>query len=329
MARPAGAHLGRQPRLRRARRRHRLPRHRRRRPPDHDDRLLRRCRSSAACGCPRPIFPQWLAEHREWLPTHAYAALGQAIELGDAPHGKDVALLAGLLPGLRRRRGLAVPQGHPEGVNATDVGRDPAAPAWGGRPATAVQALRKLLWIGIWLVFMADRSTTSSTAATRLGHRARLDAAWSPSSALYLVLVFRHTARALAPAAVRPRPCRARRARRRPVPHARPALAGPVRLRLVSCGAMLPLRYARWAIVAVTAAMVLLGICRYGPRRLDTSACVVPAPARRLRDDGRTAARAHDRRTARRAPPSPSSPPTRSACASPATCTTSSATRSP
>ena len=35
-------------------------------------------------------FPQWLQDIAYWLPTHAYAALGQAIELGDAPHAKDV-----------------------------------------------------------------------------------------------------------------------------------------------------------------------------------------------------------------------------------------------
>ncbi|MEV6184307.1 ABC transporter permease, partial [Streptomyces sp. NPDC052015] len=30
----------------------------------------------------------------KWLPTHAYAALGQAIELGNAPQAKDIAILA-------------------------------------------------------------------------------------------------------------------------------------------------------------------------------------------------------------------------------------------
>ncbi|MER0448079.1 ABC transporter permease [Streptomyces sp. Edi4] len=42
---------------------------------------------------PSTVFPQWLQNIAEWLPTHAYAALGQAIELGDAPHGKDLAIL--------------------------------------------------------------------------------------------------------------------------------------------------------------------------------------------------------------------------------------------
>ncbi|QEU92029.1 ABC transporter permease [Streptomyces kanamyceticus] len=42
---------------------------------------------------PTTTFPQWLRDIASWLPTHAYAALGQAIELGDAPHAKDVTLL--------------------------------------------------------------------------------------------------------------------------------------------------------------------------------------------------------------------------------------------
>ncbi|MFF1393705.1 ABC transporter permease [Streptomyces sp. NPDC058287] len=42
---------------------------------------------------PSTGFPQWLSDIASWLPTHAYAALGQAIELGNAPHGKDVMLI--------------------------------------------------------------------------------------------------------------------------------------------------------------------------------------------------------------------------------------------
>lgn len=44
---------------------------------------------------PTANFPQWLQNICEWLPTHAYAGLGQAIELGGAPRAGDVALLAG------------------------------------------------------------------------------------------------------------------------------------------------------------------------------------------------------------------------------------------
>ncbi|MFB0631690.1 ABC transporter permease [Streptomyces sp. AB3(2024)] len=44
---------------------------------------------------PTAAFPQWLQTICEWLPTHAYAGLGQAIELGGAPHVKDVAILIG------------------------------------------------------------------------------------------------------------------------------------------------------------------------------------------------------------------------------------------
>jgi ABC-2 type transport system permease protein len=43
---------------------------------------------------PTTTFPSWLQDIAEWLPTHAYAALGQAIEQSRAPHAKDVALLA-------------------------------------------------------------------------------------------------------------------------------------------------------------------------------------------------------------------------------------------
>ena len=43
---------------------------------------------------PTTTFPDWLQDIAKWLPTHAYAALGQAIELGDAPHAKDIAILA-------------------------------------------------------------------------------------------------------------------------------------------------------------------------------------------------------------------------------------------
>ncbi|MEV0525598.1 ABC transporter permease [Streptomyces sp. NPDC050439] len=44
---------------------------------------------------PTATFPGWLSDIATWLPTHAYAALGQAIELGEAPHAQDVVLLVG------------------------------------------------------------------------------------------------------------------------------------------------------------------------------------------------------------------------------------------
>ncbi|MGC5346097.1 ABC transporter permease [Streptomyces sp. DT24] len=44
---------------------------------------------------PTAAFPQWLGNISEWLPTHAYAALGQAVEMGGSPHAKDVAILCG------------------------------------------------------------------------------------------------------------------------------------------------------------------------------------------------------------------------------------------
>ncbi|WP_406479579.1 ABC transporter permease [Streptomyces platensis] len=46
---------------------------------------------------PLTVLPQWMQNIAEWLPTHAYAALGTAVEAGGPPHLKDVAILAGYL----------------------------------------------------------------------------------------------------------------------------------------------------------------------------------------------------------------------------------------
>lgn len=43
---------------------------------------------------PSTTFPQWLQDIATWLPTHAYAALGRAIEQSQAPHAQDIAILA-------------------------------------------------------------------------------------------------------------------------------------------------------------------------------------------------------------------------------------------
>ncbi|MEV5174860.1 ABC transporter permease [Streptomyces flaveolus] len=43
---------------------------------------------------PSTTFPQVLQDIAEWLPTHAYAALGRAIEQSRAPHAADIAVLA-------------------------------------------------------------------------------------------------------------------------------------------------------------------------------------------------------------------------------------------
>ncbi|MFF4399158.1 ABC transporter permease [Streptomyces sp. NPDC001480] len=43
---------------------------------------------------PSTTFPTWLQDIAKWLPTHAYAALGRAIEQSQAPHAQDVAVLA-------------------------------------------------------------------------------------------------------------------------------------------------------------------------------------------------------------------------------------------
>ncbi|WP_171170847.1 ABC transporter permease [Streptomyces sp. I05A-00742] len=46
---------------------------------------------------PSATFPDWLQKIVEYVPTHAYAGLGQAIERGEAPGMKDVLLLVGYL----------------------------------------------------------------------------------------------------------------------------------------------------------------------------------------------------------------------------------------
>ncbi|MET8946212.1 ABC transporter permease [Streptomyces sp. NPDC004542] len=42
---------------------------------------------------PSSTFPAWLQAIAKWLPTHAYAALGRAIEQSQAPHAQDIAVL--------------------------------------------------------------------------------------------------------------------------------------------------------------------------------------------------------------------------------------------
>jgi ABC-2 type transport system permease protein len=46
---------------------------------------------------PMSSLPGWVQDIGEWLPTHAYTALGQAVEVGDAPHLRDAGLLLGYL----------------------------------------------------------------------------------------------------------------------------------------------------------------------------------------------------------------------------------------
>ncbi|MCM2421418.1 ABC transporter permease [Streptomyces sp. RKAG293] len=42
---------------------------------------------------PFTSFPQWMQNIAQYLPARPYASLGQAVELGDAPHVKDIAIL--------------------------------------------------------------------------------------------------------------------------------------------------------------------------------------------------------------------------------------------
>ncbi|MGY1437786.1 ABC transporter permease [Streptomyces reniochalinae] len=46
---------------------------------------------------PSSSLPGWVQDIGAWVPTHAYTALGQAVEVGHAPHLGDVGLLAGYL----------------------------------------------------------------------------------------------------------------------------------------------------------------------------------------------------------------------------------------
>ncbi|NGO73039.1 ABC transporter permease [Streptomyces boncukensis] len=46
---------------------------------------------------PSSSLPGWVQDIGEWTPTHAYTALGQAVEVGHAPHVGDTLLLAAYL----------------------------------------------------------------------------------------------------------------------------------------------------------------------------------------------------------------------------------------
>ncbi|MFE9384713.1 ABC transporter permease [Streptomyces sp. NPDC007025] len=46
---------------------------------------------------PMSSLPGWAQDIGAWLPTHAYTALGRAVEVGEAPHPEDAALLLAYL----------------------------------------------------------------------------------------------------------------------------------------------------------------------------------------------------------------------------------------
>lgn len=46
---------------------------------------------------PFTLFPQWLQDIANYLPGRAYTALGQAVEVGHAPHTRDIAVLLAYL----------------------------------------------------------------------------------------------------------------------------------------------------------------------------------------------------------------------------------------
>ncbi|MEU9092933.1 sensor histidine kinase [Streptomyces sp. NPDC087901] len=146
----------------------------------------------------------------------------------------------------------------------------------GRPPSTARQTRIKLMWIGVWLAFMSapvkDLADGNHTPwATALGVLGLLVFVGA-----YLVLVFRHTSKALDPFRVR----------------AALAFLGALAVLLsltfgtpwlvlfvyvaVSVGATLPIRTARWLIPAVTAVLVAIGLTGDHPREIIT-ALVFPA----------------------------------------------------
>ncbi|WHM41239.1 sensor histidine kinase [Streptomyces sp. BPTC-684] len=135
---------------------------------------------------------------------------------------------------------------------------------FGRPPENRQEALRKLLWIGIWLAFLgapvSDLLKREHTAwATVLGWLALV-----AFVAVYLALVFRHTARPFARATVAS------------ILVFLASIAVVTSLTLdapwlvlfvyvsVGCGAVLPLPLARWAIPGATAAMALIGLTTRG-----------------------------------------------------------------
>ncbi|BBJ41184.1 two-component sensor histidine kinase [Streptomyces antimycoticus] len=148
--------------------------------------------------------------------------------------------------------------------------------AIGQSPENRRQALIKLMWIGIWMAYMGapvsdlvdGHHTVPATVCGALGLLAFV--------AIYLVLVFRHTGRALSRAAVfgaLGTSC---------------VLAAVLTLTMgdawlvlcvyvsVAYGAVLPLRLARWAIPLNTAFMVTVGVLVRGSHGL-VSALVIPS----------------------------------------------------
>ncbi|GGP52248.1 two-component sensor histidine kinase [Streptomyces melanogenes] len=136
--------------------------------------------------------------------------------------------------------------------------------AIGRPPENRQEALRKLLWIGIWLAFLgapvSDLLKREHTAwATALGWLALV-----AFVAVYLALVFRHTARPFARATVASMLVFLTGiAVVTSLTLAAPWLVLFVYVS-VGCGAVLPLPLARWAIPGATAAMALIGLTTKG-----------------------------------------------------------------
>ncbi|MEU4351185.1 sensor histidine kinase [Streptomyces sp. NPDC023838] len=145
-----------------------------------------------------------------------------------------------------------------------DRGAEATVATIGRPPENRQEALRKLLWIGIWLAFLgapvSDLLKEQHTAwATTLGWIALV-----AFVAVYLALVFRHTARPFARVTVAS------------ILVSLACIAVITSLTLgapwlvlfvyvsVGCGAVLPLPLARWAIPGATATMALAGLTTKG-----------------------------------------------------------------
>ncbi|MEU8709947.1 histidine kinase [Streptomyces sp. NPDC048565] len=154
---------------------------------------------------------------------------------------------------------------------------DDEMPLGVGRPPQGRrQFTMKLLWIGIWLAFMSAPVTDVVSGAHTVTTRVLGGAGLLVFVVVYLVLVFRHTSKALA----RPRVLwtiafLAVLALALVVMLGTPWLVLFVYV-AVSVGATLPMRIAAWLIPAVTAVMVVTGLIAGHAREIIT-ALVFPA----------------------------------------------------
>ena len=268
---------------------------------------------------PTTTFPQWLQDIAD-VAAHARVrcpGAGHRAEPGPAREGRRRPRR--LLRPVHGRRGLAVPEGHTEGVSGVET-------ASGSARRTRKQRLVKLLWIGIWLVFL---SAPPRPAARRSQHGVRdprRGSAWSRSSPGTCCW---SSARAAARrngvvlgswASSRPSPA--------PRPHPGPRLAGACS----STSRSPPARPCRRDGPLDDPGRVGAddrGRTATPGGKTYLAGLLIPALLGGFAMTGVRNSSARRSSCARPGPRSPSSPRTRSGCGSPATCTTCSATRSP